>query len=59
MFSLAKCEAILSTEQDRALTKVIADKLNVFYKVTLLFYGSKYSTANYPNVCDMKIGING
>lgn len=48
------------SDKDWALARVMAEKFKVFYKVTLLFYGTKYPTANlyFPNICEIRIAID-
>lgn len=48
------------SEEDWLKTKLIVDKLEMFYEATLLFSGTKYPTANlfFQNICLIRLAIN-
>ncbi|KAJ9557176.1 hypothetical protein OSB04_011790 [Centaurea solstitialis] len=49
----------LPTERDWKLASSICGKLQVFYKVTLMFSGTKYPTANifFESVCEIRFSL--
>ncbi|CAL1406040.1 unnamed protein product [Linum trigynum] len=50
----------LPSELDWSLTKEICTRLEMFYKATNLFSGTKYPTANlcFPVVCEIKVALD-
>jgi hypothetical protein len=50
----------MPTEEDWAKTKMIADKLEMFYDATVLFSGTKYPTANlyFKSICQIRLALN-
>ena len=45
---------------DCKFANIVCEKLELFYHLTELFYGTKYVTANifFPKVCEIKLKIN-
>jgi len=61
-YHLKKCDAqykIDLCEDDWSNIKLASDRLKIFYEVTLLFSGTKYTTANiyFASICDIKIAL--
>lgn len=54
-----KSYTCLPTDLDWDLAKEICDKLQLFYRVTLLFSGDKYPTANvfFPLICEISFSL--
>ncbi|KAE8676405.1 hypothetical protein F3Y22_tig00111614pilonHSYRG00082 [Hibiscus syriacus] len=50
----------LPTDRDWELASSICGKLQLFYKVTLMFSGTKYPTANvfFPSICEIRIALS-
>ncbi|KAE8657275.1 hypothetical protein F3Y22_tig00116996pilonHSYRG00365 [Hibiscus syriacus] len=50
----------LPTDRDWELASSIYGKLQLFYKVTLMFLGTKYPTANvfFPSICEIRIALS-
>ncbi|XP_038995861.1 zinc finger BED domain-containing protein RICESLEEPER 2-like [Hibiscus syriacus] len=50
----------LPTDRDWELASSICGKLHLFYKVTLMFSGTKYPTANvfFPSICEIRIALS-
>ncbi|KAE8661807.1 Scarecrow-like protein 28 [Hibiscus syriacus] len=50
----------LPTDRDWELASSICGKLQLFYKVTLMFSGTKYPTANvfFPSICEIRITLS-
>lgn len=51
---------IVPSEEDWAKTKMIIDKLEMFYHVTIFFSGTKYPTANlyFKCICQIRLALN-
>ena len=45
---------------DWNLAKEICERLELFYEVTEIFYGTKYPTSNlyFPNICELKLSMS-
>ncbi|KAE8662422.1 hypothetical protein F3Y22_tig00113337pilonHSYRG00037 [Hibiscus syriacus] len=50
----------LPTDRDWELASSICGKLQLFYKVTLMFSGTKYPTTNvfFPSICEIRIALS-
>jgi hypothetical protein len=50
---------IVPSKEDWENTKIISEKLKIFYTTTKLFSGTKYTISNhyFKNICEIKLAL--